>query len=91
MVNTLSLVFIPVSVIAAGNYTDGVTNGKNIWIVFTVMCIALLIPVSFASDTRIAFQGTDIKMLYTGHAFDANIINKDRMLETSDRICIITD
>ena len=47
--------------------------GKVLFMVLIFICVALPIPVSFASDTGATFQGTDIKMLNAEHVFDANV------------------
>ena len=48
--------------------------GKIIFVLMiAVICLSLLIPVSFASETDTQTQGTETKMLHAEHVFDANV------------------
>ena len=42
-------------------------------LLFTAIFLTLFIPITFASEAGIQFQGTDVKMLHAEHVFDANV------------------
>ena len=47
--------------------------GKILFMVIAVICLSLLIPVSFASEADTPAQSTETKMLHAAHVFDANV------------------
>lgn len=63
---------------------------KLLSIVMIVMCLSLVIPVSFAAKADKSSQDSDTRMLHAEHVFDANVTIGGlldfglRLLQTAD-------